>query len=132
MSRRRHLAVLVAAAVLMAGCTGSPAPTTQAATTSTSVQTPTSDAPATDEQEPMDHSSDAAMVMSASPTVAPTAPAASASAPTAPVPAPVPVAPPPAIDVLPGMPAVPDPHNIYSEAGAGKLGPAALASKAYA
>ena len=42
------------------------------------------------------------------------------------------VAPDTAIDVLAGMPAVPDPHNIYSEAGAGELGPAAQASKAYA
>ena len=38
----------------------------------------------------------------------------------------------PAIDVLPGMPPVVDPHNIYSEAGANMLGPSAQQSKAYA
>ena len=48
---------------------------------------------------------------------------------TAPAPVPEPAATPPAIDVLPGMPGV-DPHNIYSEAGANMLGPAAQQSKA--
>ena len=132
MSRRRHLAVLLATAVLVAGCTGSQDATTHeaeaAATISTSVPSaaPASDPPVSDGS--MDHTPDTAMVMS------PAAPAATASTgpgPSAP-PAPPAAAPAPAIDVLPGMPAVLDPHNIYSEAGAGKLGPAALASKAYA
>ncbi len=43
-----------------------------------------------------------------------------------------PPAPSPAVDVLPGMPPVPDPANIYSEAGANMLGDVALRSKAYA
>jgi DNA-binding beta-propeller fold protein YncE len=34
-----------------------------------------------------------------------------------------------AVNVLPGMPPVVDPRNIYSEAGAGKLSPAAAAAK---
>ena len=38
----------------------------------------------------------------------------------------------PAVAVLPGMPPVVDPHNIYSEAGANMLGPVAKRSKAYA
>ena len=138
MSRRRHLAVLLAAAMLVAGCTGPGTATTHdvttheattAATISTSILTP---APTSDALEPMDHSSDPAMVMSVSPATAPVNTAAAGPGPSAP-PAPLPAAPAgPAIDVLPGMPAVPDPHNIYSEAGAGMLGHAALASKAYA
>ena len=36
------------------------------------------------------------------------------------------------IDVLPGMPPLVDPHNIYSAAGANMLGPVAQQSKAYA
>ena len=36
------------------------------------------------------------------------------------------------VDVLPGMPPVTDPHNIYSDAGANMLGPNAQKSKAYA
>jgi YVTN family beta-propeller protein len=36
------------------------------------------------------------------------------------------------VDVLPGMPPVVDPHNIYSEAGANMLGENAQKSKAYA
>ncbi|TFV87364.1 hypothetical protein [Blastococcus sp. CT_GayMR16] len=35
----------------------------------------------------------------------------------------------PAVDVLPGMPAVVDPANLYSEAGAGELSPAAAAAR---
>src|SRR3954451_18766834 len=35
----------------------------------------------------------------------------------------------PAIDVLPGMPPVTDPTNVYSDAGAGMLSPAAAAAK---
>jgi DNA-binding beta-propeller fold protein YncE len=35
----------------------------------------------------------------------------------------------PAVDVLPGMPPVVDPANVYSEAGAGMLSPAAAAAK---
>ena len=37
-----------------------------------------------------------------------------------------------AVDVLPGMPPVTDPNNIYSNAGANMLGPSAQKSKAYA
>ena len=37
-----------------------------------------------------------------------------------------------AVDVLPGMPAVTDPHNIYSDAGPNMLGANARQSKAYA
>jgi DNA-binding beta-propeller fold protein YncE len=35
----------------------------------------------------------------------------------------------PAVDVLPGMPPVVDPANVYSEAGAGELSPAAAAAR---
>ena len=44
----------------------------------------------------------------------------------------LPAPPAPLIDVLPGMPPVADPHNIYSEAGANMLRPVAEQSKAYA
>jgi DNA-binding beta-propeller fold protein YncE len=42
---------------------------------------------------------------------------------------PTPTAPTPAIDGLPGMPPVLDASNVYSEAAAGKLAPAALAAR---
>ena len=64
-----------------------------------------------------------ATASSAAPSVPVTPPSSAA---TAPAPNP------PAVDVLPGMPPVVDPNNIYSEAGANMLGPSALNSKAYA
>jgi DNA-binding beta-propeller fold protein YncE len=51
---------------------------------------------------------------------------------TAPAPVPEPAATPPAIDVLPGMPGVTDPDNVYSDAGANLLGPSAQRSLPYA
>jgi DNA-binding beta-propeller fold protein YncE len=53
----------------------------------------------------------------------------SASASLSPSPSPGAASTTPAVDVLPGMPAVVDPANVYSEAGAGMLGPAAAAAR---
>ncbi len=76
----------------------------------------------------MDHSAGNSMAMSSVPdTVAGPGPSVAPAVEPAPAPASA-----PAVDVLPGMPPVPDPHNIYSEAGANMLGPAGLNSKAYA
>ena len=66
------------------------------------------------------------MSSAATSSVAPAAPVLPSSVP----PPAAPVA--PAVDVLPGMPPVVDPNNIYSEAGANMLGPSAQQSKAYA
>ena len=150
MSRLPRLCVLVAVSLMATGC--SAAGTHDLAASSTASGGPPSDTRPADGHESMDHgsmpsmstgrvgtdqfstgqlSTDETGTAGGLPPIS--APANPAPGPvTAPAPVPEPAATPPAIDVLPGMPAVADPHNIYSEAGANMLGPAAQQSKAYA
>src|SRR4051794_22450703 len=53
----------------------------------------------------------------------------SSSAAVLPTPPPTSAPPSPVVDVLPGMPPVTDPANVYSDAGAGMLSPAAQAAR---
>jgi YVTN family beta-propeller protein len=124
-------ACLVGVTVLMAvvtACSGAPSAAPSASDTPAS-GTPTSDAPASDAHGSMDHSTMSMDPMSTSPGAS-RSPTSFAT--PSPSPAGSPAASSAAVDVLPGMPAVTDPHNIYSDAGANMLGPSAQASKAYA
>jgi len=64
---------------------------------------------------------------SSSAAVLPTPPPTSAA--VLPTPPPTSAPPSPVVDVLPGMPPVTDPANVYSDAGAGMLSPAAQAAR---
>jgi YVTN family beta-propeller protein len=130
---RRHLRswnALLVGMLVLAACSSTDTGAPNRATTS---------ATATADTHPVDpHESMAGMSMPSASSLSSLAPssivpssaasAASAVAPVAPPPAPPAVA----VDVLPGMPPVTDPNNIYSDAGANMLGPSAQQSKAYA
>ena len=124
MRRRRAVSVLLAAGFLLAGCSqpdSSPA---------VSLGTPDSaaDRGAVNAIVRADSSASNDEAMGSAAMSAPDSGVVSFSPPpVAPSSSPA-----PAIDVLPGMPPVVDPHNIYSEAGANMLGPVAQQSKAYA
>ena len=145
MRRRRTVAVLVVAGILLAACSPSDGSAAGTAATSGSGSGSSAIGPG----DPTDSASSGAGTangLSEPPAAGPassqtrTPPASSrpsASSATASshatVPAkPSPPKPSPAVDVLPGMPPVVDPHNIYSQAGANMLGPVAKRSKAYA
>ena len=130
---RPLLALAAAAAALVAGCSsGSTAGTTASPSSSASAGSAAADSVAADTRpadphESMDHGTmSMAETTVASPTI--TESSTAATSPGAPSAAPTPAA----VDVLPGMPPVVDPTNIYSEAGANMLGPAAQQSKQYA
>ncbi len=131
---RRHRATvgLLSAILVVAACSSTPAATDTATATPTATSadptvagSPSSSAAT----ESMDHSSMGSMDMSTGPLSSSVAVLPATSVPAAPAPA---TAAPAGIDVLPGMPPVTDPHNVYSEAGVNMLGPAAKQSKAYA
>jgi YVTN family beta-propeller protein len=137
---RRHLrgwSTAIAALLVLAACssTGTVAP--NGATPSASI---TADARPADPHESMNGmampSGQSALVPVPSSSVpsssVPSSPATSTSVPTPAAAPPAPPPAPPAVDVLPGMPPVTDPNNIYSDAGANMLGPFATQSKAYA
>ncbi len=84
-----------------------------------------------DPHESMDHSTMSSVASSAA-SIEATPPSSAVAPVTTAEPAGPPPAAAPAVDVLPGMPPVPDPTNLYSEAGAGMLGDVARRSKAYA
>ena len=125
--RRKRVAGLLAV-LMVAACSSSPAPSGSAGSGSGS-ESVSADAP-------MDHSTMAMGSASAgaAPPPEPSAPSVSSSV----SPSVSPSGPPATsasvgvVDVLPGMPPVTDPSNIYSDAGANMLGPAAQRSKAYA
>ena len=129
MRRQRLTLSLVAGLLAVGACSSTTAdPGSSSAAPSDSVSADTRPA---DPHESMDHSATGSMDMAtmssaATSSVAPAAPVLPSSVP----PPAAPVA--PAVDVLPGMPPVVDPNNIYSEAGANMLGPSARQSKAYA
>jgi YVTN family beta-propeller protein len=126
MRRRRPVSVLLVSGFLLAGCSHSDTSAVGTVGTANSRSVGSAvgasvpaDSGASNADEAMDSSALSAMS-------ALTSGVASFAAPT-------PVAPaPPTIDVLPGMPPVVDPHNIYSEAGVNMLGAVAQQSKAYA
>ena len=150
MSRLPRLCVLVAVSLMATGC--SAAGTHDLAASSTASGGPPSDTRPADGHESMDHgsmpsmstgqvgtdqfstgqlSTDETGTAGGLPPIS--APANPAPGPvTAPAPVPEPAATPPAIDVLPGMPGVTDPDNVYSDAGANLLGPSAQRSLPYA
>jgi YVTN family beta-propeller protein len=108
--------------LVLAACSSTDTGTPNGATTSATV---------TADTNPVDpHESMAGMSMPSASSLSSIATSSAAPAPSVATP----VTPPPAatIDVLPGMPPVTDPHNIYSNAGANMLGSTAQQSKAYA
>ena len=136
-SMRRHLPTLVAAVtglLLLTACSGGDAGSASSASGSSVAASPgtsddaiTADSRPADSHESMDHST-----MSTENSATSSASVADSSTPaTSSIPPSTPAAA-PAIDVLPGMPPVTDPHNIYSDAGANMLGAAAQQSKQYA
>jgi YVTN family beta-propeller protein len=125
MRRRRAVSVLLAAGFLLAGC--SQPESSQAV----SLGTPDSaaDRGAANAIVRADSSASNDEAMGSAAMSAPDSGVVSFSPPPPVAPSSSPA---PAIDVLPGMPPVVDPHNIYSEAGANMLSPVAQQSKAYA
>lgn len=121
--RRARLVPSVLAVLLglgVAACSGSAASSSGTASTASSAVS--ADARPSDPHESMNHStmsSDGSA--EPSPTTFATPPATTAAASSS-----------AAVDVVPGMPSVTDPHNIYSDAGVNKLGANAQKSKSYA
>jgi YVTN family beta-propeller protein len=130
MRRRRAVSMLVVSGFLLAGCShldGPPAVSVGMSTAGSVGASGLAQSGASNADEAMDSS---AMSASGIADFTPSTPAASSRPPVSSDAASSPSA--PWIDVLPGMPPVVDPHNIYSEAGAGMLGPLAQQEKEYA
>ncbi len=130
MKRRRYVPLMVISGLLVAGCTTS---STTAQSTAGTSGTPSSRGAAVISGGPDTSVKPSTAPQGSAATSARSALPPRPSAPkAAPSSTPNPPPNPPAVDVLPGMPAVVDPHNIYSEAGADMLGAVAKRSKAYA
>jgi YVTN family beta-propeller protein len=121
MRRTRLVGVMVLMMAVTACSAGSTAASSTSDTSGSGPSAPDTSASASASHESMDHatmSMDPMSVSRSATTFAtPSAPPAASSA---------------AVDVLPGMPPVTDPHNIYSEAGVNMLGANAQKSKSYA
>jgi DNA-binding beta-propeller fold protein YncE len=131
MNRSRTCCAVAVLVLLMGACSSESIGPSTSRSISADVRPP-------DPHESTDHSGSTQSPTVPAVPIGPTAPAPTAPAPTAPAASaptalPEPTAPgQPAIDVLPGVPPVTDPTNIYSDAGVNMLGPAAQRSKAYA
>lgn len=121
---RRWVSVGLLATVLLAGCSSTPTGGSRASVEATDGPLPAPDTRPADPHESMGHGT-----MSADPSMAsmsPVSPSSPSSPPATSVSASG------SVDVLPGMPPVTDPGNIYGDAGANMLSDVAKRSKPYA
>jgi len=129
MRRRQPVSVLLVSGFLLAGCSHSDTSAVGTVGTADSGSVGS----AVGASAPADSgASTADEAMNSSAMAAMSADASGVASFTPPTPVAPSTSPAPTIDVLPGMPPVVDPHNIYSEAGVNMLGAVAQQSKAYA